>query len=279
MTGPVLSARILSALLLGFVALYLAAPLVVIIGASFGAPPTGGLVLSYVEFPPHRLTLRWYRAITAETYTSIAVSVGLAGGAAAGGCLLGVPAALGLVRSRMPGRTLAAALFRMPLQIPAVVIGIAFLQAFYWLGDQTGLPIQGSLAGLLVAHVFLATPFVVAAVMAVLARFDTRLEEAALTLGASRLSTFRRVTLPVIAPGVLTGAVYGFLVSFVDVPVSLFLASPRLVPYPVALFDAMQQEFNPSLLASATLVILLSGLLLLAVQRLVGLDALLRSQS
>jgi putative spermidine/putrescine transport system permease protein len=126
--------------------------------------------------------------------------------------------------------------------------------------------------------VFLATPFIIGSVAAVLARFNTRLEEAALTLGASRLSAFRRVTLPIIMPGVATGAVYAFLVSFVDVPVSLFLSRPGLVPYPVVLFDAMQQEFSPSLLASATLVIVLSMAILLAVHRLVGLDALLKSQ-
>ena len=104
------------------------------------------------------------------------------------------------------------------------------------------------------------------------------MEEAALTLGASRISTFRRVTLPLIMPGVVTGAVYGFLVSFVDVPVSLFLSRPGLVPYPVELFSAMQQEFSPAILASATLVVMLSLLILLAVHRLVGLDALLKSQ-
>lgn len=274
-----MTGRVLSALLLAFVGLYLLAPLVVVVGASFSAPETNGIIISYVEFPPRRLWSGWYWAITADTYRSLALSVLLASGATALACLLGIPAALGLVRGRMPGRSLIEAMFRAPLQIPAVVTGIAFLQAFYWLADKTGLALQGTWPGLLLAHVFLATPFVVAATGAVLARFDGRLEEAALTLGASRTSTFRRVTLPVIASGVATGAVYGFLASFVDVPVSLFLSGAGLVPYPVALFSAMQQEFNPSILASATLVILVSALFLLAVHRLLGLDALLKSQS
>jgi len=267
------------ALLLGFVAIYLLAPLVVVAGASFGAPETGGLAISYVEFPPRHLTLAWYGAITAETYRALALSVALAAAAAAGACLIGVPAAFGLVRGRLPGRTLIEAVFRAPLQIPAVVTGIAFLQMFYALSDQTGIALQSSFAGLWLAHVFLATPFVIGGVSAVLARFNPGLEEAALTLGASRLSTFRRITLPMIAPGVATGAIYGFLVSFVDVPVSLFLSGSGLVPYPVELFSAMQQEFSPAVLASATLVILLSAALLWAVHRVLGLDALLRSQS
>ncbi len=266
------------ALLLALVGLILAAPLVVVVGASFSGAETGGLIIAYVEFPPRSLTLRWYRAITAETWRGLALAIGLATLTALCACILGVPAALGLVRSRLPGRAGLAALFRAPLQIPAVVTGIAFLQAYHALGDATGIELQGSFAGLLVAHVFIATPFVVGSTTAILARFDTRLEEAALTLGASRTSTFRRVTLPVIMPGVLTGAAYAFLVSFVDVPVSLFLSRPGLVPYPVELFATMQQEFSPALLASATIVILLSGLILLLVHRLVGLDSLLKSQ-
>jgi putative spermidine/putrescine transport system permease protein len=270
--------RVLSGLLLAFVAAYLLAPLVVVVGASFSGPEAGGLFISYVEFPPRHLTVAWYRAISQETYASLALSVLLAAGASICASVLGVPAALGLVRGKFRGKSVAHALFRVPLQIPAVATGIAFLQMYYVVGDATGLALQGSFAGLLLAHVFLATPFMIGSVAAVLVRFNTNLEEAALTLGASRFSAFRRVTLPTIVPGVATGAVYAFLVSFVDVPVSLFLSRPGLVPYPVVLFDAMQQEFNPSILASATLVILLSIVILLAVHRLVGLDALLKSQ-
>jgi putative spermidine/putrescine transport system permease protein len=273
-----MTGRVLAALLQVFVAVYLLAPLVVVVGASFSGPETGGLSISYVEFPPRHLTFAWFRAISEETYRSLALSVVLAACASVCACILGVPAALGLVRGDFRGKAVAHALFRAPLQIPAVVTGIAFLQMFYAVGDVSGLALQGSFAGLLLAHVFLATPFMIGSVAAVLARFNTRLEEAALTLGASPFSTFRRVTLPTIMPGVATGAVYAFLVSFVDVPVSLFLSRPGLVPYPVVLFDAMQQEFSPAILASATLVIVLSVAILLLVHWLVGLDALLKSQ-
>ena len=274
-----MTGRLLSALLMGFVAIYLAAPLVVVIGGSFSAPETGGLLISYVEFPPKKLTLDWYRAITAATYRGLGLAILLGLCAALGACLLGVPAALGLVRGRIPGRAVVEAIFRAPLQIPAVVTGIAFLQFYYVVADLTEFDLSGTFAGLLIAHIFIATPFVVGSTGAILLRFDGRLEEAALTLGASRWRTFHRVTLPVILPGVMTGAVYAFLVSFVDVPVSLFLSRPGLVPYPVELFDSMQQEFSPAILASATIVILLSAAMLFAVHRIVGLDALLKSQS
>ena len=265
--------------LLGFVAVYLLAPLVVVVGASFGAPQTGGVVISYVEFPPRHFTLDWYRRISADTFRALGLSIGLAGEAALIACALGVPAALGLVRGRMPGKAVIAALFRAPLQIPAVVSGIAFLQLFYLVDDHAGTSLHGSFTGLLLAHVFLALPFVIGSVAAVLQRFDTRLEEAARILGATGWRAFRRVTLPLIMPGIVTGAIYGFLVSFIDVPVSLFLSGSGLVPYPVELFSAMQQEISPTILASATLVVGFSLLLLLAVHRLVGLDALLRSSS
>ena len=273
-----MTGRMLSLLLMAFVATYLAAPLVVVIGASFSGVETGGLIISWVEFPPRHLTLHWYRAITAETYRGLGLAIGLALLATLGACLLGVPAALGLVRGRLPFQAGIEAIFRAPLQIPAVVTGIAFLQLYYAISDATGLELQGSFAGLLVAHIFLATPFVLGSTATVLSRFDRQLEEAALTLGASRLSTFRRVTLPIIMPGVLTGATYAFLVSFVDVPVSLFLSRPGLVPYPVELFAAMQQEFSPAILASATIVIVVSAVMLAAVHRLVGFDSLLKSQ-
>ena len=267
------------ALLLGFVGVYLGAPLVVVVAASFSGAETGGLIISYVEFPPRRLTLHWYRSISVETWRGLGLAILLAAVAAVGACVLGVPAALGLVRGRIPGRAVIQAVFRAPLQIPAVVTGIAFLQLYHAMGDWTGIELQGSFLGLAVAHVFIATPFVVGSTAAVLARFDTRLEEAALTLGASRWSAFRRVTLPLIVPGVLTGATYAFLVSFVDVPVSLFLSRPGLVPYPVELFATMQQEFSPAVLASATVVILISAVVLLGVHRAVGLDSLVKSQS
>jgi putative spermidine/putrescine transport system permease protein len=118
---------------------------------------------------------------------------------------------------------------------------------------------------------------VIGATVAVLQRFDARLEEAALSLGASRWSTFRRVTLPVIMPGVYTGALYAFMLSFTDVPVVLFLAGPGFTTFPVEVFHTFQFDFNPTVLASSTLVMLFSLGVLLLIQRVVGLDALLRS--
>jgi putative spermidine/putrescine transport system permease protein len=270
--GPVV--RLLLALAWGgAVYVFLLAPLVVVAGASLN----GGPFLAYVNFPPDRISLDWYLAIPGSHLRAIGLSLGLALVVAAAACLLGVPAALGLIRGRMPGKALLAALLREPLQIPFVVIGVAFLQLYYVVGDAVGLYLQASFTGLALAHVFAATPYVIGSVGAVLQRFDVRLEEAALSLGASRWSAFRRVTLPVIMPGVYTGGLYAFMLSFTDVPIVLFLAGAGFTTFPVEVFHSFQFDFNPTILASSTLVMLFSLGVLLVIQKVVGLNTLLRS--
>jgi putative spermidine/putrescine transport system permease protein len=267
------ASRLIAGFWLAAVYAFLLVPLLVVAGASLnGGPP-----VAYVSFPPERVSLDWYRDIPSSQLRAIWLSLGLATAAAAAATLLGVPAALGLVRGRLPGKALIGALLRAPLQIPLVVIGVAFLQLYHAVGDVVGLDLAASFPGLVVAHAFAGTPYVIGATVAVLQRFDTRLEEAALSLGAGRWSTFRRVTLPVIMPGVYTGALYAFMLSFTDVPVVLFLAAPGFTTFPVEVFHTFQFDFNPTVLASSTLVMLFSLGVLLLIQRVVGLDALLRS--
>jgi putative spermidine/putrescine transport system permease protein len=255
-----------------FVFLFLFAPIIVVCGASF----SGG-ALDAIDFPPRSLSLERYAAIPASQYQSMWLSLQLAVLAAAIAVLIGVPAALGIVRSRVPGKAVIAAIFRAPIQIPAVVVGITFLQFSYTLDDALHLDFAGSFGALLLAHCFIATPYVIGTLTAVLQRFDRRLEEAASSLGASPWRCFRRVTLPVMMPGLYAGTLYGFMVSFSDVPVSMFLAPAGAGTYPVEIFFGLEQDFDPSILASATLVILFCFALVLLVQRFVGLDALLRT--
>ncbi|MCE2482227.1 MAG: ABC transporter permease subunit, partial [Alphaproteobacteria bacterium] len=199
----------------------------VVVGASFdGGKPVAGR--AFLQFPPSELSFQWYAAIQPRLFDALWVSVGVAVTAALVGTIVGVPAALGIVRGHLPGKTLIAALFRAPLQIPFIVIGIAFLQTYYLISDVTGLGLTGTFPGLALGHVFVATPYVIGSVGAILQSFDHGLEEAALSLGASRWRTFRRVTLPIIMPGIYAGALFAFMVSFGDVPISLFLADRNL---------------------------------------------------
>ena len=255
--------------------IFLLSPMIVVIGASF----QGGEFNTAIRFPPQDPSFQWYLEIPKDQIRALGISLLLASAATLGACIIGIPAALGIVRSRLKLKTLISAIFRSPLQIPAVVSGIAFLQLFYFIGDSTGFYWQGTIVGLAIGHIFVATPFVIGSVVAVLQRFDTRLEEAALIHGASRWRAFRRVTLPVIMPGVYAGGLYGFMVSFGDVPLSIFLTAPGFVTYPVEIFFDMENDFDPSMLASGSVVIYTCLILLLVVQRLIGLEALLRSGS
>jgi putative spermidine/putrescine transport system permease protein len=255
--------------------IFLLAPLVVVVATSFNGP-TGSVEASF-KFPPENLSFYWYGQIPASQINALGLSVALALISSVFACLLGVPAALGLVRSDIPGKVFISAIFRAPLQIPSIVTGIAFLQLFYLIGDLTGFYWQGTLLGLAIGHIFVATPYVIGTVTAILQRFDTRLEEAAVVHGATPLRAFFRVTLPVIMPGVYAGALYAFMVSFSDIPIAIFLSAPGFVTYPIEIFYSLETDFDPSLMASATLVIFGSLLLLLAVQKIVGLDALLKA--
>ncbi|MCA0451900.1 MAG: ABC transporter permease, partial [Proteobacteria bacterium] len=251
---------------------FLFAPLVVVVGASFD-----GGNRTFLNFPPQEFSTRWYFQIAPDLFQSLALAIGLGLTTAFLASVLGVPAALGLVRAEFRGKAIVAALFRAPLQIPAVVIGVSFLKLYYLIGDVFGLRLVGTLPGLLIAHLFLATPYVIGSVVAVLQRFNLRLEEAALSLGATRLRTFRRVTLPLIMPGVYAGAMYAFLVSFGDVPVSLFLGGPGMQPFAAKIFNLMEYDFDPSLLAISTYIIFGSFTAIYFLQRAIGLDQLTRS--
>jgi len=256
-----------------FAYLFLLAPLVVLAGASFD----GAENYAFVTFPPENPTVQWYLDIPGRYYDSIGVSIMLATTTVALSVLFGVPAAFGLARSVIPGRPLLSAIFRSPLQIPSVVIGISFLHLYYALGNVFGFNASGSFLGLSIGHFFHAMPYVTGTTVAVLLRFDRTLEEAAISLGANRWRTFRRVTLPVIMPGVYTGALYSFMVSFGDVPISIFLTTPQFTTFPVEIFLDMDQGLEPPMLAASTLVIVFSLGVMLLVQKVVGLERILRS--
>ena len=262
--------------MVGGVLVFLLAPVVVVILASFdGGDPVAGR--AFLNFPPSSLSLQWYFSIQPRLFHSLWISFLVACFAAGIGTVIGVPAALGLIRGSLPGKTVLSALFRAPLQIPFIVIGVAFLQTYYLLGDALGLKISGSFIALAVGHLFVATPYVIGSVGSVLLRFNPNLEEAALSLGASRWRTFRRVTLPIIMPGIYAGALFAFMVSFGDVPISLFLASPKYTTLPLEIFHSMEFDFDAAVLAISTLIVFASLVILWLIQKSVGLDVMLRS--
>jgi putative spermidine/putrescine transport system permease protein len=226
------------------VALYLLLPVIVVVATSV-------TTTAYPVFPPRGFTLQWFERflLTPEFMSGMRLSALLAGTATLIAAVLGTAAAIGLARGKRRPRSALSALFLSPIVFPAVVLGLALL-IFY---SRTGL--AGSFRGMVAAHVVLVTPFVVRMVAASLAEFDDSVEEAARNLGASWLRVFFQVTLPIIRPGVVAGAVFAFIISFDELVVTLFLAGPGLQTLPIRVFTFVQYNSTPVISAISTALI------------------------
>jgi putative spermidine/putrescine transport system permease protein len=255
-----------------FVYVFLLAPFVVVALASLE-----GSQSFFFNFPPRQLSLAWYAQIPGKYFRAFGLSLVVGAVSAAVAGVVGTAAALGIVRGRVRRQPLVQAFFRLPLQVPFVVTGVVFLQCYYRLVDVLGINLAGTLTGLILAHVFVSIPYAVGTVSSVLVRLNPRFEEAAATLGASAWSTFRRVTFPLIRPGIFAGVLYAFIVSFGDVPIAVFLAGSNTVTLPVEIFHSLQFDFTPTILALSTIVVLFSLILIALMQRVLGLDIVLRT--
>jgi putative spermidine/putrescine transport system permease protein len=253
--GSVLLYTVTSATLL-----FIAAPLLVTISLSVSDT-------QFVTFPPKGFTLAWYGKVLADPdfRSALSFSLWLAGSATAGALLLGVPAAFALIRFPVPGGAALRSLLLSPLIFPVLVTGLALLQLFSLL-RWSAVPVN-----LLIAHILVTSPYVVRTVSASLMLADITLEEAARTLGANRWRTFRRVTLPQIAPGVVAGALFAFMVSFDNYPVSMWLADAQNDPMPMLIYRKATGVFDPSVATISTLLIGLAVVVVLLMERLVGL--------
>lgn len=260
----------LSWIMAGFSILFLLGPFIVVMGASFD---TGAGFRT--EFPPRSPSLDWYAAISPKYIHAAWVSLLVALAVALLAAIVGTSAALGIVRGRVWAKDLFQSFFRLPIQIPLVVTGAVFLQFYYQVAATTGINVLNTLWGLVIAHLFVAIPYCVGCVSAVLVRLDPSIEEAAHSLGATHWSTFWRVTFPAMRPGVAAGMFYAFIISFGDVPIAVFLVSGDNTTLPVQIFLDMQFDFRPDMLAVSTLVVILSAALIIGAQRLAGLDMVL----
>jgi putative spermidine/putrescine transport system permease protein len=255
------------------VMMFLLAPFVVVLGASFDTAAE-----YHVTFPPRGFSLAGYAAIPLKYALAAGVSLVVALIVAAASTLIGLCAALGLVRGKVIGSEVLQSFFRLPVQIPFVVTGAVFLQFYYQMQSVTGINLLDGLFGLIVAHIFVAVPYSIGAIASVLTRFNPALEEAAESLGATGWATFWEVTFPFIRPGVMAGMFYAFIVSFGDIPVALFLVSGDRTTLPLLIFQDMQFDFRPSILAVSTLIAVLSLVAILGVQKLAGFDMIVPTQ-
>lgn len=225
----------------------------------------------FITFPPSGLTLNWFTRIGPEFVSAATVSVELGLVAMLASVGLGVPAALALVRANLPGTYGIDAIVRSPLQIPNVVVGIAFLQYYRLLVVSFDLQLLGTFAGLLLAHCVITIPYMVSAVVSGLMQLDRNLEDAAYGLGCGPLRTFFEITLPLIRPAVFAGAFFAFLASFDNLPISLFLAIGGQTTLPVAMFFEAEFSNTPTLMAVSAAVTVFSAVAVVLFNCLVGL--------
>ena len=254
-------ARLLAAIVLAACVAFLLAPLVVTVLVSLSPSPV-------FELPTDRWVLNWYRRIgqldgLAE---SVLLTAEVAFAATAASLLLGTAASIAVVRGRFPGREAVATVLVSPLMLPGLVVGIATLQYFRMLGLREALP------SLLLAHVVVVLPFIVRTLTAGLARFDFALVDAARTLGLSYPHAVLRVMVPVLAPSFITGSLFGFLASVDNYPVSIFLTDVYHRTLPIQLLQYLGESPDPTVAAVSSLIIALTVLVLVAGDRLVGLD-------
>jgi putative spermidine/putrescine transport system permease protein len=247
--------------------LFMAGPLLVVILVSF--TPTG-----FIEFPPSGISLRWFWAIldNQDFIRAFWISIYLGLASATLSSLIAVPAALAIGRHRFMAREALVGLFMSPLMVPTIVLGIAFLRFLSQLG------INGTFVGLVLCHAVIITPYVLRLTLASVVGLDRATERAAVSLGASRFATFRRVTLPAIMPGVAGGWVLAFITSFDELTVTIFIVNPSTTTLPVRLFSHITQTTDPLVASISTMIILFTVALLLIIEWLYGLDRLLMGE-
>ena len=241
---------------------YFLLPLAVIIGTSF-------TTTAYLKFPPEGLSLKWYAKFLndASYLHSLFLSAALALSATATAAVLGLPVAVALSRGNFTGRNLISALFLSPLILPPIVIGVALLQFATMIG------IARTFYVLYVGHTVLIIPYVIRTALASLARFDVSLEEAARDLGADALRTFFTVTLPLVKPGIIAGCLFAFIISWINVEISLFNTTASLMPVPVKLFNYIQYNVDPMIAAVSAATIYIAVIVVLLLDRVIGIES------
>ncbi|CAJ0815405.1 Putative 2-aminoethylphosphonate transport system permease protein PhnV [Ralstonia wenshanensis] len=256
--GPL--ALIFNALVITF----MLAPLVIVCIVAFTPEET-------LTLPTHHFSLRWFDQVLhhPDFVQSFWNSLWLGLAAATLSTALAVPAAMAIVRFRAPGLQYLQGVFLSPLIIPHLVLGVALLRMFSLVGGQ------GSFGWLIFAHALIVTPYTMRLVMAALVGFDHSVEHAAYSLGASSFTVFRRMTLPMILPGITGGWLLAFINSFDELTMSIFVVSPATVTLPVRMYMYATESLDPMMAAVSALIVFLTLALMLLLDKVYGLDRIL----
>jgi len=239
------------------VLLFLVLPVLVVMPLSFSSQP-------YFTYPLPGLSLRWYQDFLGSPDWMLALNNTLitAFSSTAIATVLRVTASLGLTSPRLKGRAVITGLLVSPMIVPLIITAVGVYFAF------SPLDLTSSLTGLILAHAALGVPFVIVTVTATLAGFNETLSRAGRSLGASPLRVFLQVKLPIIAPGVISGALFAFATSFDEIVVALFLTGPDQKTIPRQMWSGIREQLSPTILAVATILVVISTLLLVTLEML-----------
>ena len=235
----------------GFIAFYLILPILIVFPMSFSSA-------EFLTFPPPGFSLKWFQRYFSDsawlqpTYMSLQIAILTM----LLSSVLGTLAANSLVRTRFWGKTAANNLILAPMIIPVIIISISLYGFFSKIG------LLGSRAGLVLGHTMICVPFVVITVSASLKGFDESLEKAAMICGATRLKAFMKITFPMIRPGMISGALFAFIISFDEIVISMFLCGIETRTLPLKMWEGIRMEISPVISAVSTLLICLSVILL-----------------
>ncbi|MDC3201834.1 ABC transporter permease [Candidatus Pelagibacter sp.] len=250
----------------GLVFFFLIAPLFVILPLSFNAEQYIHFSAKMLALDPEGFSLRWYEDMIYGTKNPWGLatknSLIIAFFATIGSTILGTVAALGLSSRHMPYKAAFMALLISPMIVPLIISGTAI---FFFMA-KVGL--AATHTGIILSHIILGTPFVVITVTATLTGFDHSVTRAAASLGSSPVNTFMKITLPLIMPGVISGALFAFVTSFDEVVVVLFLAGLENTTIPIQMWVGLREQLSPTIMAVATCLIIMSTLILVSAELL-----------
>ena len=268
----------------GVIFLFLILPILIVLPLSFNVEPYFSFTTGMLNFTPEAYSLRWYEDILrngmkapdapfdwawlADTWNNGQWIRAIRNSFFIGICAtllstaLGTLAAIGLSRSEMPYRRLIMSILISPMIVPLIITAAGM---FYFYSQ---VHLSQTYLGVIMAHAVLGTPFVIITVTATLVGFDKSLVRASQSLGAGALITFRKVQMPLIIPGVISGGLFAFITSFDEVVAVLFLASPEQRTIPRQMWSGIREQISPTILAVATLLVLLSIILLTVLELL-----------
>ena len=243
---------------------FILAPMIIIVAVSFN--PSAA-----ITFPPEGFSLKWYQNIfTGHTdfVTGFANSIKIAVIATIFDIFIGVFASLSVTKYNFKGKSLLVSFFTSPMFIPSISF------AFVLMRTTASIKMFTPFTKILIGHIVIILPYIIRNTMSVLINFNWTLEDAAASLGANPRQVFFKITLPLIKPGIISGAMLAFLYSFDEAVISSFLTSAKFTTMPIQIINYREFQFDPTVAAIATILMASSLIIMLVINKLVGLDSM-----